>query len=218
LAARANAQHNRERLLRAAAEVFAERGVSAPMSTIAHRAGFTKMTLYRHFASKDELLAAIMADHFDRLRVIADELADSPMPARDAVETYMERAALQLAPDHAYFLVLHMAGLESDALSTSASRLDEAIGRLLKRAQAEGTIRGDLVAGDLHQLALAVTSSFAPGANTRPMIWQRYLALLLDGLRPSPKVIEEPPMELEEYRRHEAAARRRRAGAVRARD
>src|SRR3954454_22466630 len=81
----------RLRLLRAAAAVLAEYGMAASMNAIARRAGLTKMTLYRHFASKEDLVLAVMAEHFDRLTAIADEV--------DALDSYLERAILQIGPD-----------------------------------------------------------------------------------------------------------------------
>jgi AcrR family transcriptional regulator len=198
--AHSDARGSRERLLHAAAEVFAARGVDAPVTAIADRAGVTKVTLYRHFRSKEELLLAIMADHYERLADVADELAGS---GSTALETYMERAAVQLAPDRAYFHVALTAGAESEALETSALRLHEAVRRLLEAAQADGAIRDDLDAGDIHSLLLAATSTVS---------WRRNLALLLDAFEPSSVVLSEPPLRFEDYGRIQGErARRRRA-------
>jgi AcrR family transcriptional regulator len=209
--ARRDARRNRARLLHAAAEVFAERGVDAPVNAIAERAGVTKVTLYRHFRSKDELLLAIMADHYDRLADVADELAGSGLSPQAALEAYMERAALQIAPDRAYFHVALMAGAESEAVRVSAGRLHLAVGRLLEAAQAQGGVRADLDAGDIHSLLLGLTSSFSRAAGDSEL-WRRYLSLLLDGLEPAGTVVAEPPMRFEEYGLIPAErARRRRA-------
>lgn len=191
--ARSDARRNRERLLHAAAAVFAERGVDAPVTAIAERAGVTKVTLYRHFRSKDELLSAIMADHYVRLADVADALAASDLSPQAALEAYMERAALQIAPEGAYFHVALMAGAESDAIRVSASRLHHAVRHLLEAAQARGGVRADLDAGDIHSLLLGLTSSFS-GAE-----WRRYLSVLLDGFEPSDTIVAEPAMRLEEY-------------------
>ena len=56
-----DARANRERLLDAAGEVFAEQGVVAPMSVVAHRAGVGVGTLYRHFADRDALVLGLGA-------------------------------------------------------------------------------------------------------------------------------------------------------------
>src|SRR2546421_2027863 len=60
--ARADARRNRERILAAAQEVFAEKGASASTEEVASRAGVAIGTVYRHFPTKDDLLRAIMKE------------------------------------------------------------------------------------------------------------------------------------------------------------
>jgi AcrR family transcriptional regulator len=62
VAERADARANREHLLSAAAEVFAERGLDAEMKEIAERAGVGIGRIYRNFPSKDDLIAVIIGD------------------------------------------------------------------------------------------------------------------------------------------------------------
>src|SRR5205809_7300835 len=53
----------RERILAAARELFYRRGIHAVgVDAIAEAAGTNKMTLYRHFASKDVLIAACLGE------------------------------------------------------------------------------------------------------------------------------------------------------------
>jgi AcrR family transcriptional regulator len=56
---RTDARLNHDRIVAAATEAFAERGLSVEMKEIADRAGVAVGTIYRHFPSKEELLAAI---------------------------------------------------------------------------------------------------------------------------------------------------------------
>ncbi len=84
-AERADARANRERLLAAAAEVFAERGLSAEMKEIAERAGVGIGTIYRNFPSKGDLIAAIIGDAvggFERALEDALALEDPEMAVR----------------------------------------------------------------------------------------------------------------------------------------
>ena len=122
-------------MLRAAAAVLAEYGMAASMNAIARRAGLTRMTAYRYFASKEDLVLAVMADHFDRLAAIAEQV--------DALDEYLERAILQVGPDRGYFHVALMAGGVNDVIDTSARALDAALGRLVAREQRAGRIRPD---------------------------------------------------------------------------
>ena len=68
---RADAERNRARILAAASELFAQRGLDASMPELAERAGVGVGTLYRAFPDKDHLLGAVMAE---RLRWLAGEI------------------------------------------------------------------------------------------------------------------------------------------------
>src|SRR3954454_19919496 len=62
---RADARRNRERVIAAAAEVFAQKGLDAGVPEIAARAGVGKATVYRSFPSKEHLVAAVACDRLD---------------------------------------------------------------------------------------------------------------------------------------------------------
>ncbi|MEV8610379.1 helix-turn-helix domain-containing protein [Amycolatopsis sp. NPDC051373] len=62
---RADAVRTRKALVAAAAEVFARSGADATVAEIAARAGIGKGTVFRHFPTKDDLLAAIVGDAVD---------------------------------------------------------------------------------------------------------------------------------------------------------
>src|SRR5689334_21743092 len=65
---RADALRNRERVIAAAAAVFAEKGMEAGVPEIAARAGVGKATVYRSFPSKEHLVAAIAAQRLEWIR------------------------------------------------------------------------------------------------------------------------------------------------------
>ena len=77
-ALRADAARNRERIVAAAAEVFAERGLDAATAEIAHRAGVGEATLFRRFPHKDELIDAIIETRMEEIAALADAAADDP--------------------------------------------------------------------------------------------------------------------------------------------
>src|SRR3954454_18701814 len=72
---RADAERNRRRILDAAAELFAEKGLSVGLDEIAHHAGVGVGTAYRRFASKDELSDALFEQELAEIIEIADEAA-----------------------------------------------------------------------------------------------------------------------------------------------
>lgn len=197
---RADAAQNRAMLLRVGAEALAELGINASTREIARRAGLAVGTFFRHFPTKEDLVSAIMVDHYDRMRAIAERLEASDLAPRAALEAYMEQAGEQLAPDRAYFQVVLSAGIDDDNIRVSAKGLDDAIGRLLARAQADGSVRGDLVANDIQTLVQAATATVVPNYHFRPDLWRRYLILILDGVgAPAQRELPEPPLRFEDF-------------------
>jgi AcrR family transcriptional regulator len=79
-AGRRNRTTSRERLLIAAAKVFAERGFErASVDEIAAEAGLSKGSLYWNFASKDDLFEALLEEHVDRrARAILNLTKEAP--------------------------------------------------------------------------------------------------------------------------------------------
>ncbi len=61
------------KILDAACEEFAEYGLAgARVDRLAHRAGVNKAMIYYHFGSKEKLYQAVINEHFNRIRQIAD--------------------------------------------------------------------------------------------------------------------------------------------------
>ncbi len=113
---RADAVANRERILGAARELFASRGANAEMRDIAERAGVGVGTLYRHFASRNALLAALLAQtHADTLVRMRE--AAATLDPRDAVRAVVGAMAASHATYGSLFEAMH----EDDTLSGVAA-------------------------------------------------------------------------------------------------
>ena len=99
---RADAQRNRERIVAAAIEVFAERGLDASTAEIAHRAGVGEATLFRRFPTKDALIMAIVETQLDEAIAIADDCLTDPDPgAGSSGSSYGDGRALGRRPRRA---------------------------------------------------------------------------------------------------------------------
>lgn len=99
-APRADSRRNSSSVLEAAKEVFAAEGVDAPLEEIAKRAGVGKGTLYRHFATREHLLAAVMAERWARLGELAVEIEAGLPPAdTDPATGVASGAVTGVAPD-----------------------------------------------------------------------------------------------------------------------
>jgi AcrR family transcriptional regulator len=177
---RADAARNRELLLAAAADEFAERGLDASVADIARRAGVGKGTVFRHFATKDDLLAAIVLDRIDALRAVGDRLLGAADPGAALLE-FLTAAADQRQQRDLSFL--QEAGELSPEVTRVRAELFQTVHDLVGRARAQGSVRADVTGADVILLMCApnYVTSYVPDAP--PDLWRRYLAIIFDGLR-----------------------------------
>lgn len=209
---RRDAERNRRRMLEAAAEVFAARGLTATLDDVAHHAGLGVGTVYRRFADKDALVEALFED---RIRDLV-ELAETACAAADpwaGLCTYLEAASARMAADR---------GLREAVLSPTHGRvgvtlaraeLGPRVDRLTALCRDAGRLRPDVSGTDVATLLHAVQAAADIGGLTHPDHWRRTLGLLLDGLtpsRPDHRPLPGAPLTSEDF--HEAmSARGRRA-------
>ena len=181
-ALRADAQRNLVRVLDAAREVFAEQGIDAPVTEIADRAGVGVGTIFRRFPTKDDLLVAVVEQRTQQLIEAADLALESPDPGA-AIRGFMETATAMQISDVCWC----EAGadlFEREGIRELTDVLVGKIGELLTSAQTAGQIRSDVRALDIPVLLMAVAKSGLMLEDAVPGAWKRYLAIILDGLRP----------------------------------
>jgi AcrR family transcriptional regulator len=178
---RADAARNRQLLLAAAADEFAERGLDASVADIARRAGVGKGTVFRHFATKDDLLAAIVLDRIDALTAVGERLRDAADPGTALLE-FLTAAADQRQQRDLSFL--QETGDLNPEVTRARAQLFQAIHKLVDRAREHGAVRADITGTDVILLMCAPNyiAGYVPDAP--PDLWRRYLGILFDGLRP----------------------------------
>lgn len=177
-ARRADARRNRDRILAIARQAFHDDGPSVPLHEIAHRAGVSPMTLYRHFATREQLIAAVIdrgiADDVEP--VIATALVE-PDPWQALVDVIS--AAVHTSATSSAWRETLASAREMGLLADNArTRIHEPIAALLHRAQQAGVVRPDVDGDDLAPIVdmlrfLVVKGDGEGGA------WLRYLSLLL---------------------------------------
>ncbi|WP_397519416.1 TetR/AcrR family transcriptional regulator, partial [Rhodococcus pyridinivorans] len=178
---RADAARNRELLLAAAEEEFAERGLEASVADIARRAGVAKGTVFRHFATKEDLIASIVCGHVATLASVAHRLADAPDPGAALLE-FLTVAAHQRQQHDLTFL---QSVSDGDSRVTGVrDELLTRIGELVAKARDAGAIRSDITAMDVFLLMCAPVHAVENLPDPAPELWRRYLAIIFDGLRP----------------------------------
>jgi AcrR family transcriptional regulator len=180
---RRDAERNRQRILKAASEVFNERGLEVSLDEIARYAGVGVGTVYRRFRTKEELVEALFVDRIDSVAAIAADALQAPDPWSGLV-SFMEQMTEMMAGDLGLRQMLMFATYGQDRVAYARQRNAPLVQRLVERAQAAGQLRTDLRQTDIPFIVflLAEATHLAQGAS--PEIWRRYLTLVLDGLRP----------------------------------
>jgi AcrR family transcriptional regulator len=176
---RADAQRNRQRILEAAERVFAEEGLAIPLDEIARCAGVGIGTVYRHFPTKEALFAAIVHDKVARLLDYVTSLEDARDPGA-AFFAVLDRMAAEGARKKDLVDALSRAGVDLRASAADISaKLRGAVGKLLRRAQAAGTVRSGVDVTDVFALIGAVLTAVGR-SNSSP---EKLFAIVRDGLR-----------------------------------
>ncbi len=183
---RADARKNRARILVAAEEVFAERGVSVPIDDVAQRAGVGVGTLYRHFPTKEALFVAVVATRLEELRDESRCLLDAPDPGA-AFFVFAEHLAEQMVAkrdltdalaEAGVDIKTEVAGMGGDVMN----ELQDNVQRLIDRAQKAGAVRGDISATELFALiagsCMAAQQHYLTGEAQK-----RMTNVVFDGLR-----------------------------------
>ncbi|MFI0897275.1 TetR/AcrR family transcriptional regulator [Streptomyces sp. NPDC020983] len=185
---RADARRNRELLLRAAQDAFAEEGIGVPLDEVARRAGVGPGTLYRHFPTKEALFEAVVHERLRELAARAREAADAADPGA-AFFGFVAHMVREAAPKQDLVDALGGAGAElQTALAATAGELREEVGRLLARAQRSGAVRPDLGAGDLMALLSGLLHALRGRSRdpAAPADQEVMTAVLCDGLAARP--------------------------------
>ncbi|MFC5749790.1 TetR/AcrR family transcriptional regulator [Actinomadura rugatobispora] len=190
---RSDAVRNRRLLLDAAARTFAERGVEVSIGEIAQCAGVGKGTVFRHFSSKGELLAAIMLGMLDELADIGTALLTADDPGL-ALREFMAAGVETFVKDRAFCEVVGRPSLQHQQVRDAIDRLCDVAEELTERARRQGIVRPDITGTDVMLLLSGIQHTAAPLLTTDPQAWRRYLELALDGITASTgRTLPHPP-------------------------
>ena len=178
---RADAVRNRERVVAAAAEVFAEKGFDAAVPEIAARAGVGKATVYRSFPSKEHLAAAVVIQRLDWFR----ELVDEALGEDDAGEAFvrvLHAAAQAQCGDHSIVGAI-AASIDLPDVVEARARIAVALDDLIRRGQEQGSLRTDIEWADVKVLFSGVATVLHDAGERDEAVWARYVGLIADAVR-----------------------------------
>lgn len=190
-ALRADARRNRQAVIDAAKRLFAEVGLEAQMPDLARAANVGVGTVYRHFPTKDQLIAAIATEHFDRIAQKAREELESA----DAWQGLCDfiRFSIQVQADDRG--LCEVMGSRPDLMDSAAraAGLVELSAELVTRAQRSGQLRPDIEWQDIPMIACGLGHVTHGGPPPSAGRWPRLVEIILDGLRaPGTAPLPEP--------------------------
>lgn len=186
-ARRADAARNAAALLVAARELFEEHGPDVALDDVARRAGVGNATLYRHFPTREDLLAAAYAEEADALcrqgEALRDQALRDELPPGEALFAWLDGFVVHVATMRA--LALAATASSDDRRSQLFRRWHESMTStaqgLLVRAREAGAVHPDLAVGDL----LALTNAAAL-ASTGTGHARRLVRILRHGFEVTP--------------------------------
>ena len=178
-----NPEKTRQRILKAATEVFAEKGFDgARVDSIAAQARINKQLLYHHFGNKDELFTAVLESEYESIRAAEAALELDGMRADEAILALVEFTWRHYLAHPAFIRLLNSENqLEARHLKSSAHTRAINAGhiarmkKLLARGRREGSVRGDLDPMQLNVSIAALGFFYLMNRHTLSTVYQRDL-------------------------------------------
>jgi AcrR family transcriptional regulator len=204
---RADAERNRRRLLEAAQTLFRERGLDVGVAEIAEAAGVGRGTLFRNFASKEDLIAAIVAEQMRAAAASGEALLEADDPC-DALFRFLAELIGRQQLDRAIVDAFDDAWLARDDIRAGHAAIVGMVERLLARAQECGAVRSDVGAMDLLLMFKGACTAAASYAHLDSEIIGRQLDLIRAGVATNPVKLRGRAPTLDEVAQRLPAGRR----------
>ena len=179
---RTDAVRNRARILDVAKQVFMRRGADATMDEIARRARIGPGTLYRHFPSRDELLASVYITEVEKLAEAQRKFSAELSPAEALRSWMLVFIDYVVAKKIIYPALNSMNGGPSRVFDQTTRIMEEAAHRLANNAVASGDMRPDVDPMDLLRAIYGVSG--ADSTANWPAKARRFIDILMQGSRP----------------------------------
>ena len=159
-------------------------GRDVPMYEIGRRAGVGQATLYRHFADRAAIVAAISREHVEDIELLASEHAEDPA----GVLVVLRATAGMLVSIQDLVGILRAEATLAPVLAELRARVRAVLEQTLERSRGVGVVRGDVTADDLVLVLNMVNGALgaAAGTSERPAAAARALEIALAGLLPPP--------------------------------
>ena len=179
---RKDAQANRQRLLQAASDLFAERGLRVTLHDIARRAGVGVGTAYRHFDNKQQVIDALFDQRLDTVAKLLREALDDPDPWH-GFTTYLDAILNVQQHDRGLTEIINNPELGEDRVNAARETITPLLQQLVDRAKLHGTLRPEFDVSDIVFLQYALDALIERTRRIEPALYRRYLTMFLEGAR-----------------------------------
>jgi AcrR family transcriptional regulator len=197
---RRDAERNRQKILAAAAVVFAARGLEVTLDDIAREAGVGVGTVYRRFTNREALIDALFETKIGEIVALAEQAAALEDPW-EGLRAWIDAIASLQGRDRGLKAVLLSTVEGRERTDAARDRIIPIVEGLVARAKASGELRDDVELTDFPLLELMLGSVAERLKQTDPERWRRYLTIVLDGLRTrrdGPTPLPSPPLRQDE--------------------
>jgi AcrR family transcriptional regulator len=179
---RKDAERNRQLVLAAARDLFAVKGMEATLNDVARHANVGVGTVYRKFATKEELVEAVFEDGIDQVVCLA-ETALQHADSWDGFVWFVEHLCELTATDRGLREMVYSKAYGGYRVECARDRLSPLITTLVERARNDGYLRPDVEHTDMPIVSMLAGAVGEWAGHVEPDLWRRYAALLLDGMR-----------------------------------
>ncbi|MET9552535.1 helix-turn-helix domain-containing protein [Streptomyces sp. NPDC006645] len=198
---RADAQHNRDRILEVAREAFTTQGTDVPLTTIARRAGVGPATLYRRFPTRASLVSEAFAEQLSLCASVLDDALADPDPWHGLC-TVIEKVCAMQATDRGFTAAFFAEFPDTVDYQRERARAEDILGELVRRAKATGQLRADFDPADITLLLLANSGVVGESRQISQAASRRLVAYLLQSFGPDHAEPLPPPAPLGLHRLH----------------
>jgi AcrR family transcriptional regulator len=208
---RADAERNRRKILDAAADLFATRGIDITLDDVARHAKVGVGTVYRRFTCKQELVDGVFQQHMDDIADAANAALQCEDPW-DGLVDFVARTCEQMALSRGMGDVFFSNDEGREQIACARERVAPLAEALIARAQDAGALRLDVTVSDLFTVSRMVEAVIDFARPVAPEAWRRYLGLVLDGMRAEGVArtpLTAPPLTDEQVEQAKAACVRR---------
>ncbi|MFE3771185.1 TetR/AcrR family transcriptional regulator [Streptomyces sp. NPDC059122] len=196
---RADARHNRARLLQAAREAYALDGTDVSSSAIARRAGVGAATLYRHFPTRGSLIAAAFSEQLSQCVAALDEALQDDDPWH-GLRSVLTKVCMMQAQDRGFSAAFLSQFPDAPDVHRERARAEAGLAQLVQRAKDTGQLRKDFDPSDVTLLLLANNGVVQESPAASMAASRRLLAYFLQSCLPTdgPPLPQPAPLRLDD--------------------